>query len=63
MTHSSGIWLGGNDDVRGNSSNLVNVCVFICAGEFGVVYRGSLSGWTTKVQQDLVAAKTLKGTM
>ena len=32
-----------------------------CAGEFGVVYRGSLIGWPTKGEQGVVAIKTLKG--
>ena len=30
-------------------------------GEFGIVYRGVLSGWRGK-EQELVAVKTLKGT-
>ena len=40
-------------------ANILSACV----GEFGIVYRGSLNGWMTKGQQNLVAAKTLKGTM
>lgn len=31
-------------------------------GEFGVVYRATLSGWRGK-EQDLIAVKTLKGTL
>lgn len=30
-------------------------------GEFGVVYRGKLSGWRAQMEQNLVAVKTLKG--
>jgi len=30
-------------------------------GEFGIVYRGTLSGWRGK-GQELIAVKTLKGT-
>ena len=32
-----------------------------CLGEFGVVYRGNLTGWRAKREQNLVAVKTLKG--
>ena len=31
------------------------------AGEFGVVYRGNLTGWRSHREQSLVAVKTLKG--
>ena len=31
------------------------------AGEFGVVYRGNLTGWRVAREQGLVAVKTLKG--
>ena len=34
---------------------------FVCAGEFGVVYRGHLTGWRGGTDQGLVAVKTLKG--
>ena len=34
----------------------------VCVGEFGVVYRGNLTGWRGK-GQELVAIKTLKGNM
>ena len=40
------------------SSVYVHVCV--PAGEFGVVYRGNLTGWRN-TGQELVAVKTLKG--
>ena len=35
--------------------------VLIYLGEFGIVYRGTLSGWRGK-GQELIAVKTLKGT-
>ena len=34
--------------------------LIMCAGEFGIVYRGTLSGWRN-TNQDLIAVKTLKG--
>ena len=30
-------------------------------GEFGIVYRGNLTGWRAKREQSLVAVKSLKG--
>lgn len=30
-------------------------------GEFGIVYRGQLTGWAGKKSTELVAVKTLKG--
>ena len=43
------------------------VCLFVCfvvdvvaTGEFGVVYRGHLTGWKERVTAELVAIKTLK---
>ena len=44
------------------SSVCVCMCVCVCvpAGEFGVVYRGNLTGWKN-TDQELVAVKTLKG--
>ena len=35
--------------------------LFSHLGEFGIVYRGTLSGWRGK-EQELTAVKTLKGT-
>ena len=40
-----------------NVGNITNVI----AGEFGVVYRGNLTGWRAAREQGLVAVKTLKG--
>ena len=31
------------------------------SGEFGVVYRGQLTGWDNNNSTELVAVKTLKG--
>ena len=33
----------------------------VFVGEFGVVYRGQLTGWRAAGEQGLVAVKTLKG--
>ena len=38
----------------------VKFTVLIFLGEFGLVYRGTLSGWRGK-GQELIAVKTLKG--
>ena len=35
--------------------------LFLRAGEFGVVYRGHLTGWRGGTEQGLVAVKTIKG--
>ena len=40
---------------------LVNKHILQSAGEFGVVYRGNLTGWRSHREQSLVAVKTLKG--
>lgn len=41
---------------------MTNIIVLIIAGEFGVVYKGSLLKGEEKVATDAVAIKTLKGT-
>ena len=33
----------------------------VSVGEFGIVYRGRLTGWQTSYELNLVAVKTLKG--
>ena len=35
--------------------------IIIMSGEFGVVYRGQLTGWDNNSSIELVAVKTLKG--
>ena len=54
--------------VKDNAILKSATCTYICQiytlmypGEFGIVYRGVLSGWRGK-EQELVAVKTLKGT-
>ena len=41
----------------------INRGVFLLAGEFGVVYRGNLSGWSKNREHGVVAVKTLKGNL
>ena len=35
--------------------------MYTISGEFGVVYRGNLTGWSVHSEQNYVAIKTLKG--
>jgi serine/threonine protein kinase len=44
--------------IPGRSLNLLDT---IGQGEFGVVYRGNLTGWRAQREHSLVAVKTLKG--
>ena len=39
---------------------VVVIVAYLVAGEFGVVYRGHLTGWQERVTAELVAIKTLK---
>lgn len=48
------------DKVIRNLKNITIIHTFNL-GEFGVVYRGRLSGWKGRVTAELVAVKTLKG--
>ena len=44
-----------------NFVKLTYIRKLILSGEFGVVYRGQLTGWGNSNSTELVAVKTLKG--
>ena len=52
---------GGSERVCLHGYYAYIMLLLFLLGEFGVVYRGLLSGWQGRATAELVAIKTLKG--